>query len=164
VTTSNLPATVPAEPYRPRRTQPLGVLERAGWTVKLIGITARADLPDDAEIAAAAAAAERELPQPPRAATRSGVGFCIVHRGTDALWVLVCWWQVDILYERLLRADLGRTDLEPVPPDGPTACVWELRAIDHERRAWVDHVLTRPADPDFAGYLTSALTVDAPTP
>lgn len=144
------------EPYRPRRIEPLGVVERDGWTIKLTGITAGADLPDDAEVAAAVAAAERELPP------GGGIGFCVVHRGTEALWVLVCWWQLDIMYERLWQADLGGTDLRPVPPDGPTACVWELQAIWHERQAWVDHVLVRPSDPDLAGYLASTLTVEVP--
>jgi hypothetical protein len=144
------------EPYRPRRIEPLGVVERAGWTIKLIGITAGADLPDDAEVDAAVAVAERELP------AGGGIGFCIVHRGTEALWVLVCWWKLDIMYERLWQADLGSTDLRPVPPDGPTACVWELQAIWHERQAWVGHVLIRPSDPDYAGYLASSLTVEAP--
>lgn len=76
------------EPYRPRRIEPLGVVERDGWTIKLTGITAGADLPDDAEVAAAVAAAERELPP------GGGIGFCVVHRGTEALWVLVCWWEL----------------------------------------------------------------------
>jgi len=157
---TGFPTTVPTEQYRPRRIGPLGVVEHAGWTIKLIGITAGADLPDEAEVAAAVVVAERELPQ----RTPGGVGFCVVHRGAEALWVLVCWWELDIMYERLWRADLGSTDLRPVPPDGPTACVWELEAINHERQAWVDHVLARPADPDFDGYLASTLTVDGPTP
>jgi hypothetical protein len=143
------------EPYRPRRIEPLGVVERAGWPIKLIGITAGADLPDDAEVAAAVDVAEREQPR--------GFGFCIVHRGAEALWVLVCWWELEIMYERLWRADLGSTDLRPVPPDGPTACVWELQAICHERQAWIEHVLTNPSAPDFAGYLGSTLTVEGTT-
>lgn len=162
-TSSDFPTAV-TEPYRPRRTQLLGVLDRAGWTIKLTGITAGADLPGDGEVAAAVAVAERVLPQPPRNTTRSGVGFCIVHRGIEALWVLVCWWELDVMYERLWRADLGSTDLRAVPPDGPTACVWELQVIDHERRAWVDHVLVRWSAPDFTHYLSSALTVAGPTP
>jgi hypothetical protein len=69
------PGELPMAPYQPRRTQPLGVVERAGWAVKITGITAGG-------------------------------------------------------------------------------------AIDHERRAWVAHVLERPADPDLAGYLAATLTVE----
>src|SRR5688572_4177134 len=103
------------EPYRPRRTEPLGVVTPASWMIKLIGITADAAPPDDAEVAATVAVAERDLPE------RGGIGFCIVHRGAEALWVLVCWWELDLLYRRLWRADLGSADLRPVPPEGPTA-------------------------------------------
>ncbi|MGP4100866.1 hypothetical protein [Nonomuraea sp. KM90] len=158
------PFALPGEPYRPRRTEWLGVTEHAGWRLKLIAITAVGALPDDAEIKAALGAAEREVPQPARAGARPGVGFLIVHRGAEALWVLVCWWEGDILYERLWRADPGTTELRPVPPEGPTACVWELQAIDHERRAWIRYVLEHPAAPDLAGYLTSGPAGGEPAP
>lgn len=144
--------TSPTEPYRPRRTWMLGVEERAGWRIKVIGITADGGDLDDGEAEAAVRVAERQLPEP----THPAIGFVIVHRGAEALWVLVCRWELDLMYERLWRADLGAMDLRPVPPDGPTACVWELQAIDHERRAWVEHVLSRPATPDYTGYLASA--------
>jgi hypothetical protein len=147
------------EPYRARLTRSLGVVERAGWSVKLIGITADGDLPGDAELEAAVDVAEHELPRPARSPTRHATGFLIVHRGKEALWVLVCWWEIDIMFERLWRADLGTTDLRRVPPEGPTACVWELLAIDHERRAWVEHVLRRPTAPDIDGYLASELHI-----
>lgn len=151
---------LPMVPYRPRRTGPLGIVELAGWTVKLIGITASGDLPDDTQVEAATRTAERTLPQPARTEKRSGTAFLIVHRGTEALWTIVGWWELDILYQRLFRADPGTVTFRRVPPEGPTACVWELLAIDQERRSWVAHVLARPADPDLAGYLASTLTVD----
>jgi hypothetical protein len=31
-------------------------------------------------------------------------------------------------------------------------CVWELAVLEHERAAWVRHMLT-PAEPDLAAYL-----------
>ena len=163
MTPSPHPPSLRTEPYRARRTRSLGVIERAGWSVKLIGITADGDLPDNGELEAAVMVAERELPQPARSQTRSATGFVIVHRGAEALWVLVCWWELDIMYERLWHADTGTTDLRPVPPGGPTACVWELLAIDHERRAWIEYVLRRPTAPDFAGYLAAEQLVEEPT-
>jgi len=149
-------AALPIAAYRPRRTGALGVREIAGWQVKLIGITAGQDLPGAAECEAAVGYAARRLPQPPDADGRSGVAFLVVHHGLDALWVIVGWWQLDLLFHEVARAELGTTRLGPVPPDGPSACVWELAAIDHERRAWISNVLERPADPDLAGYLAAA--------
>jgi len=150
---------LPMAPYKPRRTQSLGVVERAGWAVKIIGITAGGDLPDNTEVAAAVRSAQRLLPQPARTDKRPGAAFLIVHRGAEALWAIVGWRELDILYQRLFRADPGTVTFQRVPPDGPTACAWELLAIDHERRSWVTHVLERPADPDLAGYLAATLTV-----
>jgi hypothetical protein len=151
---------LPMVPYRPRRTEPLGLVELAGWTMKIIGITAGRDLLDGTEVEAAVSTAEMHLPQPARTEKRPGIAFLIVHRGTEALWAIVGWWELDILYQRLFRADLGTATFQRVPPDGPNACVWELLAIDHERRSWVAHVLQRPADPDLAGYLAATVTVD----
>jgi hypothetical protein len=156
----SMSGALPMAPYRPRRTRSLGLAERAGWAVKIIGITASGDLPDDSEVEAAVRTAERNLPQPARTEKRPGVAFLIVHRGTEALWAVLGWWELDILYQRLFRADPGTVAFQRVPPDGPTACAWELLAIDHERRSWVALVLERPADPDLTGYLASTLTVE----
>jgi hypothetical protein len=38
-------------------------------------------------------------------------------------------------------------------PTPAIACVWELAVLDHERRAWVRHVLARPHGPDAGAYL-----------
>lgn len=147
---------LPMSPYQPRRTELVGVEARAGWKIKVIGISASDELPSRTEGEAALVAAEGVLPQPALSRTRCGTGFVIVHRGTEALWVLVCWWELDILYHRVLRAPPGTIDLQAVPADGPTARVWELLAIDHERRAWVAYVLQHPGSPDLDGYLAEA--------
>jgi len=157
------PATLPMAPYRPRRTQSLGVRSLAGWNVKIIGITSAGDLPGETELGAVLATIEDHLPQPARTPVRQGVAFVVVHQGTEALWVQLAWWELDILYQRVFRAEPGTTGLRRVPPGGPAACVWELLAIDHERRAWVAHVLERPDAPDLAGYLAETLTITAGT-
>jgi hypothetical protein len=142
------------------------VHEVAGWAVKVIGIGADGRLPDETErqaaLTLAAEALPREIGPPPTAdmtADAVRAAFLIVHPGEEALWAVLAWWRLDILYQRLYRAELGSVELRPVPPDGPTACVWELLAIDHERRAWVEHVLTDPARPDPAAYLAAGLVV-----
>jgi hypothetical protein len=153
-----VPLPMPA--YRPHRTRSFGVVQRMGWIVKLTGITADSDLPDDVQFEAAVTAVTPHLPQPSHTENRIGISFLIVHRGTEALWAILGWWQLDILYHKTFRADLGTVAFRPVPPDGPTACVWELLVIDHERRSWVTHVLQRPDDPDLAGYLDSTLIIE----
>jgi hypothetical protein len=144
---------LPMPAYEPRLTQPLGVREAAGRKVKLIGITAGDELPAGAALDAALEAAVEHLPQPASTERRQGMAFMIVHSGTEALWGILGWWELDILYLRTLRADLGTTTFSLVPPDGPTACAWELLAVDAERQAWVTHVLSNPEHPNYQAYL-----------
>jgi hypothetical protein len=154
------PTLPPTDAYRARATGPLGLRRRAGWTIKVTGITAAEPLGRD-EVEAALRCAAVHLPQPPAAAGRSGIAFVVLHRGAAALWLILGWWGQDLLYQRVFRADLGTTSFWPVPPDGPSACVWELLVVGHERDAWVEHVLRRPDEPDVDGYLAATLSVEA---
>lgn len=80
----------------------------------------------------------------------------VVHHGLDALWVIVGWWQLDVLYHEVARAALGTTRLWLLPPDGPSACVWELAAIDHERRGGSARCWSAQRIRNLAGYLAAA--------
>lgn len=122
-------AGLPIAAYQPRRTPSLGIRERAGWAVKIIGITASGDLPGATEVEAAAGSAERLLLQPARTGKRPGAAFLIVHRGAEALWAILGWWELDILYQRLFRGpwhwDLragaaGRPYRLPTPRGAPS--------------------------------------------
>ena len=147
---------LPVAPYVPRRTEHLGVVSVRRWNVKVVGVSVTDDLPGQDAVDAALVVADACLPEGPREPLQAPVGFVLVHRGEEALWVIVGWWGLDIMYHRLFRADLGSTALSRVGPDGPVGCVWELHVVDHERRAWVEHVMRRPVEPDYDAYLDAA--------
>jgi hypothetical protein len=80
-------------------------------------------LPDDAETRSATRTAEARRPQPARTERHPGAGFVIVHCGAEALWVIVAWWELDILCHRLFRADIGTVDLRSlVTARAPSGC------------------------------------------
>jgi hypothetical protein len=106
--------------------------------------------------AAARKTAMAALKHHARDARASGLGFCIVHAGEEAVWLLVHWWiSGGILCQQMYSAPLAQPErFQPV--QGPfIACVWELEVTAHERGAWMRHVLREAPDTD--AYLADVL-------
>jgi hypothetical protein len=90
--------------------------------------------------------------------------FAIVHRGSDATYLNVYSWVWENVIECRTAAAgspfLGCPDSDPtrfVVLDRPwIGCVWELGPFEHERSAWVRHILA-PEEPDLEGYLADRL-------
>jgi hypothetical protein len=146
---------LPAVTFLLRRTDFHGVVRLAGWRLKLYTISAAGRDVSEALLDRARETASAALPG------GDGCGFLIVHSGEDAIWLLVHWWQGDILCQRLLRAtdDTRFAVAEP----HLFACVWELHVIDHERRSWASNGLGARSD-GVRSYLGDAITVAAGTP
>jgi hypothetical protein len=126
-----------------------------GWKIKTYRTTPLAG----GLLTAARLRAADSLPPRPDRVGAFGVGFLIVHQTTDSCFALVDWWvREDQLHQRVFAA----------PPDRPAAfepllapvvgCVPALGVIDHERQAWLRHVLANPAGPDIDGYLADTVT------
>jgi hypothetical protein len=92
-------------------------------------------------------------------------GFAVLHRGADGAAYLnaYTWVWDNVLHMRGAAAAqpaLGCQDTDPthfMALDRPwIGCVWELPPIQHERDAWVRHMLA-PDVADLDGYLTDAM-------
>jgi hypothetical protein len=161
-------------PHRPRPIRFLGLHETVGWTLKVYGIAARGERPRPALVEAIRVLAPTVLPSPavwPGAAdagdgaggsggsgggdpARYGLGFVIVHDAGDYCFALYDWWAGENeIHQRLYSAPLDDPDAMRPHPTPAVGCVWELAVLDHERRAWLRHVLTRDGGPDVGGYL-----------
>ncbi len=91
-------------------------------------------------------------------------GFLTLHHGEQFLWLLIDLWFTDILRHFVHAAPLDQTSLFGVgPQDGTCCCVWELEVTKHERDKWVEHVLSKPEQPDFERYLSAELSISAPS-
>ena len=147
-------------PYRDRQTWPVGVREIGGWNLKVYGICAERLSLTPSTIDAALAYASHHVPWPEAEAK---FGFVIVHAGDEAVWMLVDLWVDDILYHYLhSAAKENATAFAAGPSNGTMACVWELKVMAHERSAWIQHVLSRPSNPDYSGYLRNTIEVAYP--
>ncbi len=90
--------------------------------------------------------------------------FTVLHETANGIFLnAYSWYWDNVLYCRTAAAGipfLGCPDedythwvelAEPL-----IGCVWELPPIEHERSAWIRHVL-RPAEPDLGAYLADLL-------
>jgi hypothetical protein len=101
----------------------------------------------------------RLLPREPDPTTPPA-SFVIVHRGVTAAYLLAYSWVWDNVIEVHSAAAgepfLGCPDQDPtnfVELTKPwVGCVWELAPFEHERAAWVRHMLV-PEPPDLKAYL-----------
>ena len=150
-------ASMPA--YRPRRIESLGVWAIEGFQLKAYGITSHrqvgptmltADVMDAARCRARVCLSGLDRGPP------SCQGFAIVHAGEEAIWLLLDWWKPGgVLCQVLSRAELAAPGVFRPVTEPIMACVWELVVVNHERDAWVRHMLTRR--PSVRGYIEDRL-------
>ncbi|RPF37581.1 hypothetical protein [Streptomyces sp. TLI_185] len=137
-------------------------VEVAGRLIKRYHVTADpTGIAADVEKAAYAILPEL-LPEPDGTAPAT---FVVVHRGNDdgAYINAYSWVWDNVLHYANAAAGqpvLGCPDSDPthfIRPELPwIGCVFELPPIQHERDAWVRHMLA-PEVPDLDAYLTDSL-------
>ncbi|HUQ59859.1 hypothetical protein [Lentzea sp.] len=100
-----------------------------------------------------------EDPTPPATVT-------VLHRSAAGMYLNAYNWVWDnVLHCRTAVSGdqpfLGSTDPDltrfSVIPKDLIGCVWELPPLEHERRAWVRHVL-EPGAPDLEAYLHDVMS------
>jgi hypothetical protein len=134
-----------------------GLLESGGRTIKRYHLNVDDRAIEPAIVEAATAFLPRLLPA---ADGTPPASFAILHRGRSAAYLVAYSWVWDNVIECRSAAAaeqaLGCPDLDPthfVELTRPwVGCVWELAPFEHERSAWVRHMLeAEPAD--LAAYL-----------
>ncbi len=131
------------EIYRPRAVRFAGVWETARAALKLYTIVATPEPMADAALSTARETVEAD-------GSAEGLGFLVLHRGEEALWLLLHWWLPGgSLAERLWSSPLdGPVRFEP--RDRPLmACVWELVPISFERDGYVRTVMSGRSGNDY---------------
>ncbi|MFF5181370.1 hypothetical protein ACFY2Q_25360 [Micromonospora sp. NPDC000316] len=88
-------------------------------------------------------------------------GWVVLHRGADTgAYLLAYTWVWDNALE--IRVGVAGQPVLDCPDQDPAhfvqlrrpvvGCVWEVAVLEHERAAWVRHMLA-PESPDLPGYL-----------
>ncbi len=152
-----LAASVHGMGFSERYVRPGGVASVGEWRLKQYLVTVTPEPVDSTVVAAAEGYLPTLLPGAAAGDGTPRVGFSVLHRGLDAVWLnLYAWVYGEILHCRIARADLAApTGFAPVA-EPLVGCVWELPALVHERSAWVRHGL-RPGTPAVDAYLADLL-------
>lgn len=143
-----------ADHYAPRRFRDEGVLALATSRFKFYLIEAGGDRCDAKSVKEAVLGYARTCPHVWKI-DDSALGHVIVHRGQEAVWLLAQWWIAGgILRGLMARSPLGEFCFGPAEA-GLIGCVWELQVVEHERSAWIRHMMG--VTPDPAAFLADRL-------
>jgi hypothetical protein len=150
-------------PFHDKYLRSLPLLELAGRQVKPYHVTREPDgvlAPDIVEAACAMAA---KLVTPPDH-EMPPASWLVLHEGKVPNYLCVYDW----VWGNAIQVSTAAA-AEPYvgcPDDDPTnfvvitrpmfGCVWELAVLEHERAAWVHHMLA-PDQPDLASYLADTM-------
>lgn len=121
------------------------------WVVKIYTISPKASFESEEVLKSVKSKLPTLLEE---ASNHHHSAFLIVHEGTDGVWSLVNWWTG----REMLRTKTYFTSFQEkerlslLPANGSLACVWELPLINHEKNAWVKHILKKPSQPAFEDY------------
>jgi hypothetical protein len=141
----------------------LAVDDLGGWKIKTYGVAGAALRPRPELLATARLRALAALPARPDRVGAFGVGFLIVHDGPGRCLVLLHWWvRPDTLHQRAFATptDTPR-ELAPLA-SAAIGAVSDLVLTDHERAAWMRHVLVSPNGPDVDRYLADVFPATVP--
>jgi hypothetical protein len=160
---------MPEPRYEPRLIQFEGVEQIAGCRLKRYHILRQHDVALAALVADALAvvdtyivAAHERMASNASAwwtLTEHRAGSLIIHQGVDAHFVLLDLWVDDnMLRHHVWSAPRGGGPLMSLRDADLAMCVWELAVLQHERAAWLRHVLRNDAPEDIDAYLRDTLT------
>jgi hypothetical protein len=146
-------------PFRNKYLHSYPAFELAGRQVKPYHLTLEAARPIPARIVDAAYAIAAELLDPPDE-EMPPAGWLVLHEGPVPMYLCVYDWVWGNALE--VRSAAAAEPFFGCPDDDPAhfivngrilaGCVWELAMLEHERSAWVRHVLA-PGEPDLKAYL-----------
>lgn len=153
------------EIYRPRRIEFKELAKVGDWHVKVYTITKEEKFTSYETLENV----RLQLPKLLHSAQHSNLptyktAFIMVHQAREGVLILLTWWTGGEMVEsKIFFSDYATPDkIEPSPfKDKALVCIWELEVFAHERKAWIDHVLSKPMDPDINGYLNSHLMQEA---
>lgn len=149
--------------YKARSVRFMDYVNSNGWTIKVYGISMRKALVSTELIEYAKSNLAKWLEKSnDYPLTTYKVATLIVHEGREGVFTLLNWWiDENMIQNQVYFSTYDKpNDFEYFSDRGIICCVWELAVIWFERNAWIQHVLDKSDQPDFAAYLKETLNAE----
>lgn len=142
-------------PYEERPITYKGLEILGGCSVKIYGISHKSNNPPDKkdwELARQLFISKRKEFE--EREEDSDLGYMIVHKGMDCNYIVCSWWA----FENMIRMFSFMSTLsDPLNfmevKDGLGICVWDMLIHQHERQAFVNHLLLDPKKLNKEAYV-----------
>ena len=153
--------SAPFETYKPRIIDFRELVRVDDWRVKVYTITKEKRFSSFGTLECI----KMELPRMLQVAQYSNlptykIAFLMVHEAREGVLILLTWWTGGEMVEsKIFFSDYATPNkIEPSPfKNKALVCIWELEVFAHERKAWIEHVLSKAKNPDINAYLNSHL-------
>ncbi len=150
------------ECYQPRKISFERLVEMNGWYIKVYSITYKQHFHSYETLDTAINLSEEWT----KNASKSNLpiynmGFLILHEAREGCWMLFNWWtggemiESNVFFSTYENAGLINESTHP----GHLVCVWELQIIEHEKNAWIKHILSKSKLPRPDDYLSDTLNL-----
>lgn len=143
---------------RPVRFQELFCCD--GWTIKLYIMSVHPEFNAAESIAAAKAALPLWLKNAANyPLAHFKIATLLLHECREGVFAITSWWIDENMLQVHVYLDAAgkAAGFNLFSDRGIVTCVWEMAVLWFERNAWVEHVLLKPATPDFDAYLAQQL-------
>ncbi len=152
------------KPFVARRIQFRNLIAFRDWRIKRYTITRSkvGEAADWSEFVNGRELAAQSLPNPARTNERPGLAFVIEHRGAEADYIVLCWWdrENELPTRVFVRGHHGESAWHAAT-DGESFCVWDLEVIAYERNAYIGTMMAVDADSAAVdAYLAMRLSVE----
>ena len=150
------------EPYKDRSIRFIEYWNIGDWRLKVYGISYKGEYPNQQLIDSSRIIAKNRLEESANLTNHYNVGFVGIHEGKTGNFVFIDWWaDENELHHHVYVSSSENSELfEYLTPAGLTACVWDLLLINHERNAWVAHILESGSTENIKAYLNTTLNLE----
>lgn len=144
------------EKYTPRKVRYKELVEVGDWKVKIYLVSKTGELNHEIFYKNVLARLQNWfLLENSFNASHNHVAFLILHPASEGIFSIINWW----VGENMLNSHVflteydSPTEFKKISGDGLGSCVWEMDVINHERLAWLEHVIKKMPFPKIEEYL-----------